>query len=101
MGRTSSRPSPSPPIEVPTEGVRKRPNQGRGKLSRNKTKVTVSKCPKKVAPGERAPRNKEKELVKEATGSLDRPPTMRELCEVDGRTGMDKYFITQNFELHR
>ncbi|RWW00182.1 hypothetical protein BHE74_00029215 [Ensete ventricosum] len=42
---------------------------------------------------------KGKELVEEVTEHLRRPPTMRELCEVDGQVGRDKYFIAQISDL--
>ncbi|RZR88104.1 hypothetical protein BHM03_00015618 [Ensete ventricosum] len=57
-------------------------------LSRKKKKVTISKPPRKDAPGgasERAQRSKGKEPARETMESPDHPPTMRELCEVDGR----------------
>ncbi|RRT71922.1 hypothetical protein B296_00011036 [Ensete ventricosum] len=84
MGRTSSRPAPSPPVEAPVEGAGKRLDEGGRELPRKKTKVTVSKCPRKAAIGgwsERAHNNKGKEPTKEAAKSLDCLPTMRELCE--------------------
>ncbi|RRT39476.1 hypothetical protein B296_00055572 [Ensete ventricosum] len=83
------------PAEVPVEGVGKHSDEGGSEPSRKKTKVTVSKCLKKAALGEgseRAHRSKGKELMKEATESPNHPPTVRELCEVDGWAGKDRYF---------
>ncbi|RWW19018.1 hypothetical protein BHE74_00023841 [Ensete ventricosum] len=35
----------------------------------------------------------------EVVGSPNHPPTVRELCEVDGWVGKDRYFISQVFKL--
>ncbi|RWV78854.1 hypothetical protein GW17_00060105 [Ensete ventricosum] len=71
MGRTSSRPASSPPVEALVEGAGKRPDEGGREPPRKKTKVTVSKRPRKAATGgwsERAHNSKGK-------------ATVRELCE--------------------
>ncbi|RWW21545.1 hypothetical protein GW17_00014283, partial [Ensete ventricosum] len=44
---------------------------------------------------------KGKELVKEAAKPSRSPPIVRELCEVDGRAGRDKYFLAQISDLPR
>ncbi|RZR85148.1 hypothetical protein BHM03_00012079 [Ensete ventricosum] len=90
------------PAEVPVEGVGKHSDEGGSEPSRKKTKVTVSKRLKKAALGEgseRAHRSKGKEPMKEATESPNHPPTVRELCEVDGWAGKDRYFVMQISEL--
>ncbi|RWW05491.1 hypothetical protein GW17_00031232 [Ensete ventricosum] len=92
------------PAEVPVEGVGKHSDEGGSEPSRKKTKVTVSKRLKKAALGEgseRAHRSKGKEPMKEATESPNHPPTVRELCEVDGWAGKDMYFVVQISELSR
>ncbi|RWW65102.1 hypothetical protein BHE74_00027613 [Ensete ventricosum] len=90
VGRTLRQPTPLPPTKVPVEGAGRCPDEGGGKSLRNKRKVTISKRLKEAIPkegSERAPRNKGKEPAMEAAESPDYPPTMRELCEVDGRVG--------------
>ncbi|RWV96131.1 hypothetical protein GW17_00041184 [Ensete ventricosum] len=100
--RTLGRLAPSPPVEAPIEGAEKRSDKGGSKPSRKKMKVIVSKLLKKAAPrwaSKWAHRSKGKELAKEAAESLDYPPTVRELCEVDGWAGKDKNLVMQIFDL--
>ncbi|RRT67942.1 hypothetical protein B296_00014520, partial [Ensete ventricosum] len=82
-------------------GDEKRPGGGGSEPRKKKMKVMVSKPPKRIVPkgtSEKAHHDKGKEPV-EVAKSLDRPPTVRDLCKVDDQAGKDRYFIAQISEL--
>ncbi|RRT66831.1 hypothetical protein B296_00028520 [Ensete ventricosum] len=77
-------------------------NESRVGLRANLRYHLLRKHPLGSAPKEgygQACHTKGKELVEEVAEHLRRPPTMRELCEVDGRVGRDKYFTVQISDL--
>ncbi|RWV77569.1 hypothetical protein GW17_00061581 [Ensete ventricosum] len=78
-----------------SHGDEKRPGGGGSEPRKKKMKVMVSKPPKRIIPkgtSEKAHHDKGKEPV-EVAKSLDRPPTVRDLCKVDDQAGKDRYFI--------